>query len=103
MPIYEYHCQNCGKTLELLLDIDAQGPQICGFRCALTRGEQDDLRGFGSLQRQLSSFSQVSEMVGKDRPSAEDAAKVGLSTYKNEGNGTFTKIAGRDGPDTLQR
>ena len=103
MPIYEYQCRDCGKTLELLLDMDDTGAKTCGFRCALERGEQDDIRGFGTLRRLLSAFNQVSEHTRIEVPTAKDAAKVGLSTYKNEGDGTFKKIAGREGPDILRR
>lgn len=103
MPIYEYQCRDCGKTLELLLDMDDTGSKTCGFRCPLERGEQDDIRGFGTLRRLLSAFNQVSERARIESPTSSDAAKVGLSTYKNEGDGTFKKIAGREGPDILRR
>jgi DNA-directed RNA polymerase subunit RPC12/RpoP len=103
MPIYEYQCQDCHATLEILLDIDANGPKRCGFRCLLKRGEMSDLRGFGTLCRQFSSFAQVSEVYTKDHPTATDAAKVGLSTYENQGDGTFKKVAGQKGPETLRK
>lgn len=103
MPIYEYSCQDCGASLELLLDVDAIEPSLCGFRCQLKRGENDDLRGTGQLSRQLSSFQQVSEAVTSDHPTPEKAAKFGFTSYQNNGDGTFQKIAGKEGPDLLKR
>ena len=103
MPIYEYSCQDCGASLELLLDMDAGEPALCGFRCHLKRGENDDLRGNGQLSRQLSSFQQVSEASKHDHPTPETAAKFGFTSYKNNGNGTFQKIAGTQGPDVLKK
>ena len=103
MPIYEYHCQDCGAMLELLLDVDSISPKLCGFRCLLPRGQNDDLRGFGGLSQHLSAFRQASETSIKDTPSPEVAARAGFSTYRNDGGGTFTKIAGKEGPAKLKR
>ena len=101
MPIYEYKCQDCEATMELLLDVDAPAPRSCGFRCALKPGENDDLRGFGTLSKAVSGFTTLTTVITKDHPTPEDAAKVGLSTYQNQGDGTFKKIAGKEGPDTI--
>jgi len=29
MPIYDYHCSNCGQTTEFIHGIDAPGPRFC--------------------------------------------------------------------------
>jgi putative FmdB family regulatory protein len=102
MPIYEYHCKDCDSILELLLDVNAEGPRTCGFRCGLKKGVSDELRGFGSLRRRISAFNQV-DSIEKDTPSPSEAAKKGLSTYQNQGDGTFKKIAGKKGPALIRR
>ena len=103
MPIYEYNCKDCGAVLELLLDSGASGPSLCGFRCSLERGSNDALRGNGILSKRLSNFMQVSEAITSDHPDPQKAAKFGFSSYQNNGDGTFQKIAGIEGPDQLKR
>jgi hypothetical protein len=103
MPIYEYGCNDCGATFELLLEADANNPSLCGFRCKLKRGSNDDLRGNGSLYKKFSTFQQVSEVTTTNHPDPEKAAKFGFTTYQNNGNGTFQKVAGKSGPDQLKR
>ena len=102
MPIFEYQCKDCNAILELLLDTQTDGPKSCGFRCQLEKGVADDLRGFGTLQRRISAFNQV-EALERHSYTPDRAAKAGLSTYHNQGDGTFKKIAGKEGPDILRR
>lgn len=50
MPLYEYHCQKCGQTLELLVRPGAADPALCGEDCALDVG----VTGDGQLAKILS-------------------------------------------------
>ena len=46
-----YRCQDCQAILELLIKNANLEPSRCGLHCTLKRGENDDIRGFGELQR----------------------------------------------------
>ena len=101
MPLYLYQCTDCGAELEILHSIEQDSPKRCGFRC-LAPKDRTDIRGFGELRRQLSTFSQIKKQH-TDTVTPEQAAKVGLSTYQNQGDGQFVKIAGKEGPDILKK
>lgn len=102
MPLYLYQCKDCGSKLEILQDLDQADPKRCGFRCAVDRNDKRDIRGFGELKRLISSFSMIRARQ-TDTVTPEQAAKVGLSTYQNKGDGTFEKIAGTQGPSILKK
>mgnify|MGYP006091740221 FL=1 len=102
MPLYLYQCKDCGARLEILQDIDQANPKRCGFRCELNREDKREIRGFGELARQISSFSMIKKRQ-TDTVTPEQAAKVGLSTYQNKGDGTFEKVAGAQGPKILKK
>ena len=102
MPLYLYHCKDCQQKLEILQNIEEEDVKRCGFRCELPRDQDQDIRGFGELERMLSSFSTIKKRQ-TDTVTPEQAAKVGLSTYQNRGDGTFEKIAGKEGPSQLKK
>lgn len=102
MPLYIYHCKDCNTNLEILQDIEQADVKRCGFRCELPRDDKRDIRGFGELERTISGFSTIKKRQ-TDTVSPEQAARVGLSTYQNRGDGTFEKIAGKEGPKILKK
>jgi len=102
MPLYLYHCKDCNEKLEILHDIDQPEIKRCGFRCQLPSNSEQDLRGFGELSRMISSFSTIKKRQ-TDTVTPEQAAKAGLSTYQNRGDGTFEKIAGKEGPKIIKK
>ena len=102
MPLYLYQCKDCGANIEILQDFDQEDPKRCGFRCEVSQTDERDIRGFGELTRKLSSFSTIKKRQA-DTVTAEQAAKVGLSTYHNRGDGTFEKVAGTEGPTILKK
>lgn len=103
MPLYHYQCSDCQSKLEIFVKNANLEPKICGTHCPLQRGENDDIRGFGNLQRALSSFNIGNEVIQSDHPNPDQAAKVGLSTYENQGDGTYRKIAGKTGPEIIKK
>ena len=50
MPLYEYRCDRCGHTLELLRRPGEPEPALCGDDCALDVGDV----GHGKLAKVLS-------------------------------------------------
>ena len=102
MPLYIYHCKDCNAKLEILQDIEQPDPKRCGFRCELNRDDTTDIRGFGELDRMISGFATIKKRQ-TDTVTPEQAAKVGLSTYQNQGDGNFVKIAGKEGPAVLKK
>jgi hypothetical protein len=103
MPIYDFTCEDCQKTLELLVQNPDLAPKRCGAQCLLAPGENDEVRGMGKLHRHLANFHVGNFAIVTDHPTPADAAKVGLSTYKNEGDGVYRKIEGKTGPDVIKR
>ena len=95
MPLYTYRCQDCQAILELLIQNVNLEPSRCGLNCALKAGDNDDIRGFGELQR---SFRDIG---GAGMNSIQQAAQAGLSTYKKDGDGNYRKVAGKQGPNVL--
>ncbi len=95
MPLYTYRCQDCQATLELLIQKSSMEPARCGMHCSLKAGENDDIRGFGELQRSFQSFGGVSHNT------TQKAASAGLSTYKKDSDGNYRKVAGHQGPEVL--
>ncbi len=95
MPLYTYRCQDCQAMLELLIkNIDLE-PSRCGLNCALKAGENDNIRGFGELQR---SFRDIG---GTGQNTTQRARDAGLSTYKKDSDGNYRKVAGHKGPEIL--
>lgn len=95
MPFYTYRCQDCQAILELLIKNIHLEPSRCGLHCSVTPGENDNIRGFGELQR---SFRDIG---GSGTNSIQNAASVGLSTYKKDCDGNYRKVAGTEGPKIL--
>lgn len=94
MPLYEYTCQDCGATLELLQDAGAPAPRRCGFRCPLDPDSEHAARGFGVLGRIVSTFSTVQADLVNDNPGPKELAGRGMAVYANEGNGKLRRIDG---------
>ena len=78
MPLYTYRCQDCQAILELLIKNVNLEPARCGLNCTLNAGENDNIRGFGELQR---SFRDIG------------GSQFNTTNYR--------KIAGHKGPDVL--
>ena len=95
MPFYTYRCQDCQAILELLIKNTNLEPSRCGLHCTLKAGEDDNIRGFGELQR---SFRDIG---GSGINSIQTAARSGLSTYKKDCDGNYRKVAGKEGPEIL--
>lgn len=95
MPLYTYRCQDCQAILELLIKNVNLEPSRCGLQCTLNAGENDNIRGFGELQR---SFLDIGSSGVN---SIQNAALSGLSTYKKDCDGNYRKVAGKEGPDVL--
>lgn len=98
MPIYEYRCEDCQAVLELFQHPGDPSPKLCGYRCALGRDDDQDLRGSGLLARQISAPQGIvrSEMMG-DRPTEAQIKRAGFTTFHNEGTG-LRRSAGDMGP-----
>ena len=95
MPLYTYRCQDCQAILELLIKNVNLEPSRCGLQCTVNAGENDNIRGFGELQR---SFLDIGGSRGN---SIQNATQSGLSTYKKDCEGNYRKVAGKEGPDVL--
>ena len=95
MPLYTYRCQDCQAILELLIKNVNLEPSRCGLNCTLHAGVNDNIRGFGELQR---SFRDIG---GSGINSIQNAANSGLSTYKKDCDGNYRKVGGQKGPDIL--
>ncbi len=95
MPLYTYRCQDCQAILELLIKNIEFEPKRCGHQCSLQRGEQDNIRGLGALHR---SYRDIGGVAGNIQ---QQAASVGLSTYKKDGDGNFRRLGGGSGPEIL--
>ena len=95
MPLYTYRCQDCQAILELLIKNVNLEPSRCGLHCTLQPGDNDDIRGFGELQR---SFRDIG---GSGINTMQNAANSGLSTYKKDCDGNYRKVSGKEGPEVL--
>lgn len=95
MPLYTYRCQDCQAILELLIKNVNLEPARCGLNCSLKAGDNDDIRGFGELQR---SFVDIG---GSTVNVVQGAARAGLSTYKKDCEGNYRKVSGKEGPEIL--
>ena len=95
MPLYTYRCQDCQAILELLIKNVNLEPSRCGLNCTLQAGENDDVRGFGELNR---SFRDIG---GSGVNTIQKAARSGLSTYKKDCDGNYRKVSGKEGPEIL--
>lgn len=103
MPIYEYQCVDCSAVLEVFQPRVDGGPRRCGFRCALTRGQQDELRGMGELKRMVSTIGgNIRGITRRDKPTMDEAVKAGFRFYENKGGGVLSKVAGEQGPETIK-
>jgi hypothetical protein len=96
MPLYEYQCQDCGATLELLQAAGAPAPRRCGFRCPLGPDSEHEARGFGALSRLVSTFSTVQSDLVNDNPGPRELAGRGMAVYANEGGGKLRRIEGNE-------
>ena len=95
MPLYTYRCQDCQAILELLIKNVNLEPSRCGLNCTLHAGDNDDIRGFGELNR---SFRDIG---GSGTNIMQRATHTGLSTYKKDCDGNYRKVSGKDGPEIL--
>ena len=92
MPIFEYRCEACGETLEVLV----RGAEPEPKRCPACKGQ---------LARMLSLPADLKRMDGffhKDNFTDSEIASKGLTKYVNRGDGTYEKAAG-SGPSVLDR
>ena len=72
MPLYTYRCQDCQAILELLIKNVNLEPSRCGLHCfcnALV--DNDDIRGFGELQRSFRDIGGSGINKCQDAASAE--------------------------------
>jgi predicted nucleic acid-binding Zn ribbon protein len=100
MPIYEYRCETCEAVLELFLQTSDPEPKLCGYRCKLA-GE-DDRRGWGPLERQLSAIGgNVRGSVRRTVPNEADLKKAGFTTFHNQG-GKLERSLGDLGPKIVR-
>lgn len=62
MPIYEYDCQDCGHTLEVL-QRSSTPLETCGEHCE----SQGEHRGTGRLRKRLSAHNTISGFTRSPR------------------------------------
>ncbi len=98
MPLFEYGCLDCSSVLEVFQQPGDPSPQLCGYRCPLAG--DDERRGSGRLERQLSAHAGSVTPVLRRAATDADIERVGFTKYVNEG-GKLVKVAGR-GPDVIQ-
>jgi hypothetical protein len=101
MPIYEYICTNCSSRIEVVQKTESNPLTRCGFRCPLPAHDSRDIRGFGVLNRCISTFSSQTGSKLNDKPTLDEIKKSGFSVYRNEGDGVITKISG-EGPQIIE-
>ena len=97
MPFYTYQCQDCQRSLKLLIKNHNLSPNRCGVHCPLVAGENDAIRGMGKLNRAFQDIGRIQFNT------EQQAADSGLSTYKKDVDGVFRRIAGPkgQGPETI--
>ena len=100
MPIYEYECKKCGKTLEILVQPGLE-PRLCGYRCVA-----EDRSGDGELARLVSApakpSTQSQEKLTPGKLDPEHAAEKGFTTYRRVKCGRYERVAGQFGPKQIR-
>jgi putative FmdB family regulatory protein len=94
MPLYRYRCKTCGKELEILQPSNHPA-RLCGPHCVA-----DPRRGDGDLERQivLPAPPARGAVSATGKLDVDRAANKGFSAYKRQGDGSYEKLAGKDGP-----
>jgi putative FmdB family regulatory protein len=86
MPIYEYRCQDCGKTFESIQKFSSEPYKVCGessFACENGgKGKVDRLLGSPALQFKGSGFYLTD--YGKSGSSKKSSSDSGKSESKSE-------------------
>ncbi len=97
MPLYRYLCKTCGMELEILQPTSYPA-KLCGPHCVA-----DPRRGDGELERQivLPSPPQRGAVSATGKLDVQRAAEKGFSAYKRQDDGSYTKLAGKDGPKKI--
>jgi len=89
MPIYDYHCANCGQTTEVIHGIDAPAPRFCPV-CGAE----------GTLRKAFAAPAVLFKGSGwakKDRSSASGSrSKPSSSSSGNDSSDATAKAAGTD-------
>jgi putative FmdB family regulatory protein len=89
MPIYDYHCANCGQTTEVIHGIDAPAPRFCPV-CGAE----------GTLRKAFAAPAVLFKGSGwakKDRSSASRSpSKPSAASSGNESSEAPTKTAGTE-------
>ena len=86
MPIYDYRCSECGRVVEVIHAIGAEGPsacEVCGgaMRKALS-SPAIHFKGSGWAKKDAQSASRKSTTAGK----AADAAEGGVGGTSSSGD-----------------
>jgi putative FmdB family regulatory protein len=80
MPLYDYHCSNCGQTTEVMHGIEAPGPRFCpacGAEGTLRKAFATPavhFKGSGWAKKDRSSSSGSRSKSGTDNASSGDSA-----------------------------
>lgn len=72
MPLYEYRCEKCGQTCELLMRNSNDTPEACP-KC-----------GAASLTKIMSSFAVGPAVPSSPAPSCGSCASAGSCPYRDE-------------------
>ena len=107
MPLYDYHCSNCGQTTEVMHGIEAPGPRFCpacGAEGTLRKAFATPavhFKGSGWAKKDRSSSSGSRSKSGTDNASSGDSAggsKDGGATKTTPPSGESTTAAKTAGP-----
>jgi putative FmdB family regulatory protein len=91
MPLFDYQCQACGTTREVLLRGADPEPATCSCGGALNR-----------LVSSPADLKRVDQFFHKESYTDKEIGSRGLTKYVNRGDGTYEKAAG-SGPDRVGR
>jgi predicted nucleic acid-binding Zn ribbon protein len=64
VPLFEYHCETCGHTIEVL-QRDARVLELCGSDCVAGKGD-------GHLERRMSAHAVLGGGAGESAMSAAE-------------------------------
>ena len=98
MPIYDYHCSNCGQTTEVIHGINAPGPRFCpacGAEGTLRKAFATPavhFKGSGWAKKDRSSSSGTRSKAGSTpaSDSSDGSSKSGDATTKSSDSASTT-------------
>ena len=94
MPIYDYHCSNCGQTTEVIHGIDAPAPRfcpVCGAEGTLRKAFATPavhFKGSGWAKKDRSSSSRPKPKTGEAASSSDAGDGAGKSGGADTGTGS---------------